>query len=421
LKKKVAILTTFYEARSGYSLVTVAETQTRMFLDHGYNPAVLVREDFAEEKSAYPWRREFVDLRKCLPKMHYDTGVHWDFENRSNAVLLTLEESLHDAEVVITHDVILQDSYKEHNVAMRRYAASRPELLWLHWIHSCPSPGNAVDFPLNAQHTPPPGYIIYPNASDKPRVVGCYGLTGQEHRVVVNRASHSIDPLTVWNYDRLTRDLAKKADLLGGDVATVYPTSMGIGKQHEKVIRLMAGIKKAGHEVRLLICDWQASGKRFQKRIDKLIGLAQYLGVGKEVNFTSRLHDQCSQGVPRNVAIELMDLSNVYIHPSAVETYGLTTQEAMGRGLLCVLNYDFPATRELWGEAAIYMDFGSDRAARTYSPDEQTFWDDEALRLIAELRQNRALMARTKARREWTPRAMWKEFEPLLYLEAVRE
>jgi hypothetical protein len=113
-----------------------------------------------------------------------------------------------------------------------------------------------------------------------------------------------------------------------------------------------------------------------------------------------------------------MDLSNVYIHPSAVETYSLVVHEAITRGKLVILNHDFPAMRELYGDAAIYMDFGSDRVERTYHPNEQAFWNDEALRLIAEFKQNRALVAQTKARREWTPQALWREFESLLYLDA---
>jgi hypothetical protein len=77
--------------------------------------------------------------------------------------------------------------------------------------------------------------------------------------------------------------------------------------------------------------------------------------------------------------------------------------------------------RELYGDNAIYFDFGSDRVNRTYEPDEQSFWNDEALRLIAEVKQNRAVMAKTIARREWSPQALWTEFEPLLYLQPVGE
>jgi hypothetical protein len=90
----------------------------------------------------------------------------------------------------------------------------------------------------------------------------------------------------------------------------------------------------------------------------------------------------------------------------------------MTRGKLVVLNYDFPAMRELYGDAAIYMDFGSDRVTRQYHPGEQAFWDDEALRLVAEFKQNRALIAQTRARRQWTPQVLWRDFEALLYLDA---
>ena len=44
--KKVAILTTFYEADSGYSLIAVVETQIKMLIDNGYDPVVIVQENF---------------------------------------------------------------------------------------------------------------------------------------------------------------------------------------------------------------------------------------------------------------------------------------------------------------------------------------------------------------------------------------
>ncbi|MHC4230097.1 MAG: glycosyltransferase, partial [Planctomycetota bacterium] len=219
-----------------------------------------------------------------------------------------------------------------------------------------------------------------------------------------------------WNYDRLTRDLAKKSDLLGGEIAAVYPVRLDRGKQVEKVIRLLAGVQKAGYETRLLVIDWQSQGSDKLAYADELSNLAKSYNV--TLHFTSRLDDGCDQGVPPHVVLELMDLSNVYIHPSAVETYSLVVHEAMTRGKLVVLNHDFPAMRELYGDAAIYMDFGSDRVDRQYHPNEQAFWNDEALRLIAEFKQNRALIAQTRARREWTPQALWRDFESLLYLDA---
>lgn len=419
--KKVGILTTFFEATSGYSLIGVCETQIRSLLEHNYEPVVIVREDFRQPDAPSLWRPETIDLRLATPRMQLTSGIADDFEERVEKIGVALEENLRDIDVCITHDIILQTTDKEYNVAMRNYAKTRPDMLWLHWIHSCPSPGGSREYPESCRHTPPPGYIIYPNDSDKGLVCATYGLGGREWKVRVSRTGHAIDPLLIWHYEGLTRDLAEKADLLNGEVVAVYPARLDKGKQPEKIIRLMAGVKRLGYSPRLLIIDWQSTGAHFQAYIDNLLKLAEWSGIGDGVNFTSRLDDRCSQGVPRHVVVELMDLSNIYIHPSRVETYSLVIHEAALRGKLLVLNYDLPAMRELWGDLGIYMDFSSDRINRTYEPDEQTFWDGEAIRLVAELMQNRALQAQTTARREWSPQAQWKEFEPLLYLQPVGE
>ncbi len=419
--KHVALFTTFFEATSGFSLIAVASTQLQALIDHGYDPAALVQTNFTSPEAPHLWRPEQLNLRPVVPFMHLDTGLVPDFEERVEAVVEGLQEGLADIDVCITHDIILQNWYKEHNVAMRRYAKTRPDLLWLHWIHSCPTPGGSKTYPENCRYTPPPGYIVYPNASDQAMVSQTYGLAGQEWRVKVTRFGHAIDPLVLWPYDKLTKELATKAGLMDGEVSAVYPVRLDRGKQPEKIIRLLAGAQRAGYEARLLVIDWQSTGDRFQRYIDELLALAEELGLAGKVNFTSRLDDRCSQGVPRQVVTELMDLSNVYIHPSRVETYSLVVHEAMLRGCLCVLNHDFPPMRELYGDSAVYMDFGSDRVSRTYAPDEQAFWNDEALRLVAELKQNRAAYAKVRARREWSPQALWKQFEPLLYLPAVGE
>jgi glycosyltransferase involved in cell wall biosynthesis len=391
--KKIALLTTFYEAASGYSLITVAETQIRQLLAHGYEPVVLVDERFQSDKPL--WQPQMIDVRPIIP-------ATLDLQETTAA----LAEALQGVEVCLSHDIFMLDTYRPIAGAVRDVAVKRPELLWLNWLHSCPS----------GHRDAPPGYLIYPNATDKPRVCQVYGLAGQEHRVIPCRAAHAIDPLDVWNYDPLTRAVLSRFNLLEAEVSAVYPARLDRGKQPEKIIRLLAGVRRAGYAVKLLIIDWQSGGAHFQKYIDELTELAWTLGIGQEVAFTSRLDDRCNQGVPRHVVTELMDLSSVYIHPSRVETYSLVVHEAILRGRLVCLNHDFPAMRELFGEAAIYFDFGSDRIERRYEPDEQSFWDDEAHRLIAEMRQNRALMAQAQARREWTPGAMWRELEALFHL-----
>lgn len=391
MKKKIAIFTTFYEVDSGFSLISVVENQIQMLLDNGYDPIVLVQEDFQKTKNQL-WQESNIDIRPIVPRLdsHYKA-----FVNMLNKL---------EVDVVITHDLILHlHTYKAHDRAIREYAKKNPDILWLHYIHSRPT----------QNYETPPGWVVFPNWTDKPQVVKCYSTD----RVVSNRASHSIDPLKIWSYDQLAIDLVKKSNLLSGDITAIYPRGGDPGKQTDKVIRLMAGVKNAGYNPKLLIVDWQSQGDKFQKYMDKMEILAEELELSENVYFTSRLDDRCSQGIPRKNVIELLDLTNVYIHSSEAETYGLVPHEAMLRGNLVCLNWDWEVMRELFGDNAIYFDFGSATINRAYQPDEQTFWNDEARRLINEFNKNKALVAQTVARKEWTPQAMWREFEELFYLE----
>lgn len=408
-KKKVVILTTFYEAESGYSLINVTETQIRMLLDHQYQPVVLVQENFESPKADSLWHEGYIDLRPVVPKA--------DDKNFDRKFYKVLEENLSDADVCIAHDIIFQDHYRKHDRVLREYAEERngtdPSLLWLHWIHSRP----------NHKYKTPRGWIVYPNKSDLDNVKKCYGT----YKVVANRASHAIDPLTIHPYDSLTKRLIQKSGLLDGDVRAIYPRGADPGKQTEKVIRLLAGVKKLGLRPKLLVIDWQSQGDRFQRYMDKMRDLAGSLDLDSDVTFSSRLDDACSQGVPRNVVMELFDFTNVYIHASESETYCLVAHEAFLKGNLVCLNFDWEPMKELFGNNAIYFDFGSVTNKREYwkhlpdgkkIKDKQAFWDDEARRLVGELRKNnRAVWAKSIAQREWTPQALWYSFEKLLHME----
>jgi len=422
-KKRIGVYTCFYEAESGYSLIAVTENQIRMLLDHGYNPVVLVQEGtLNEDGSVQPfkelerpsiWNKQSIDLRPVVPAMHLSSSVHPQFGQRVDRILEALREHLADCNVCITQDIILQTTNKEHNVAMRRYAHERPDLLWLHWIHSQPDDNTSAHaYPEDCRYTPLPGYIVYPNSVRTPIVMRTYGLQDQEWRVKVHR--HSIDPMQLWPYDRLTKSLAQAADFDNGDVNALYPVRLDRGKRPEAIIRLFGGIQQLGYEARLLVADWQSAAAHFQRYIDRLEALADELGV--KVSFTSRIDNRCKQGIPPTTVVELTDLCNVCVVPSQVETYSLIIHQAMLRGNLCVINGDLDVFRELYGDLALYMDFGE---WRDYA-DDQEFWNGEARRLMVELRQNRALWAKTQARKRWSPHAMWREFEPLLYLEPVQ-
>lgn len=414
--KKVAFLTTFTEgSENGYSVTLVTERQIKMLLDHMYNPTVLVQENFKESEKF--WNKNHLDLQPIVPFLHLTDGIAPDFEERVAKIELALEEGLRECDVCITEDIFLLNIYKEHSVAVRRYAKKRPDLLWLNWLHSVPTSIEGTEYPENSRYTSPPGYLVYPNSTDIAAVCQTYHLHQKEFKAKTLR--HSINPLDVMNYHPLTKSLAVKADLLNGDIVMVYPSRPNSFKQLDKLIYLAAGIKNCDFEPRVLFVDWQSTG--FQNELNQLQDLIKQLEMEDKVFFASQLDDKCSQGVPPEVVNQLLDLSNVYVHPSQIETYSLTTHEAFLRGKLVVLNHDCTAMRELYGQNALYMDFGSNTNSRIYHPNEQTFWNDESKRLVAEWKSNRALQGQRAARKEWSTQVQWRNFEPLLYLQSIGE
>ena len=433
--KTVAWFLTYYEVESGFSLVSVTETQLRMAMQCGYMPRVLVQEGMPFEKeqdgksvtvvqpfreAPLPsvWNQSSLDLRPVVPALHLSRGVHPEFDERVEQYYQVMVENLVDVDVILTHDLVLQPDYKEANIAMRRFAQQYPDKLWLHWIHSRPAEMPSQSFPDCCRFMMPPGYIVYPNTAEVGEVSRTYSMGGQEHRIIVNRTSHSIDPLLLWRYDELTLHLARKSGLHLADVGMVYPCRTEPDKQIPKLIYLAAGVKRARYRPCLLVIDWQSTGKRFLAHKDYCKQLASKLHVEDCVFFASELDNRAYQGVPRDVVFELMSLSNVYSHPSKSETYSLTTHEGMLQRNLLALNHDLPQMYELFGNHAMYFDFGSWHNQRSYRPSEARFWEDEAKRLIADLQhKNRSLWAATQARAHWSPEAMAPEFEALFYLD----
>ena len=389
-----------------------------MLLDHGYDPVVLVQKGFQTTNEF--WQSHNLDIRPVIPTLQLTDGIHDEFEERVQHITQVLRDNLSEAsevEIVITHGILALPHYKEHNVAMRRFAAERPDILWLHWIHSAPEHPRSALYPWKCRSVAPPGYIVYPNESDLDIVRETFGLQEMPDRVVACRSGHSQDPLLVWPYDDLTKKLVRRSGLLDGDVSVIYPVRMDRNKRVEAILYILAGIKQAGRAPRLLIVDWQSQGEKYLKYKAELDKLAEDLGLGGCVSYASRLDDRCNQGAPHRVVLELFDFTNVYFHPSTTETYSLVIHEAVLRRNIVYANGDFPAMRELYGDAVYYLPFGSRRHSRTYEPDEQAYWADQASRILAALRVNKAVSGSTTARTRWTPQATWANIIPLLGLE----
>jgi len=436
----VAILTTFYDI-TGFSVTTVATNQIHQLLDHGYMPRVIVQEGMPARRADggpdmlipfreipetepgpyYVWNSHKIDLRPVLPALHLTDGIAEDFEGRVSQIEAALYEHLDGIDVCITHDIMLLDTYHEHNVAVRRVAQRRPDIVWLHWLHSCPRQATDLVYPQMCRGVLPPGYLVYPNHSDIGYVQRTYRLAGQHWRARHTRASHGLNLLDVWGFLPETKKIARESKLLEADVSIVYPARMCEAKQFHKIIMMLAGVKAAGYTGRLVGVDWQSLGDEYIAYKAYCMGLAERLGVREWVYFSSELGNDLAAGVDRRVVLELLYCSNVFLVPSLVETLGLTAIEASAiGGCLLGLNFDLRPHLELFGDHGLYFDWGSLERKRKWAEEEAEalFWRNEARTLIAELTQNnRALWARTQMRKTWSLGALWPELEPLFYLE----
>lgn len=416
----VVIITTFYEHTSGYSLIRVVETQIAMLLHLGIMPIVLVREDFQECLDAGVWSENMIDLRKCMPPFTLTNEIGDDFDERVEQVYQVFAEQLIDADVVIAHDLIFQDYYTAHCVAIHQYASSRDDITWLHWIHSVPVDFATGDmrYPLAYRYLPPPGYIVYPNRANVSQVYRRYTLPANSDKVIVDRSSHSIDPLILRNYSPITKDLVRKVNFLCGDVNVVFPSRLSPSKQPDKVIRLLAGVTELGFDARMLILDWQSTGEAFNSYREELLELIDSYDLSGNVFFASMLNSDCSAGAPPEVAIELLDFANVGVFPSMVETYSLVVHEALLAGLAVVLNDSLEIMHELFGDTGMYIEFGSYWKKKEYDNGVQRYYNKMAKRLIKLLQgRHRAAWNKCQVTKMWNPYALSDNFNDLLHLQ----
>lgn len=370
----VAILTTFYEFDPAYSLCNVVEDQIRMFVDHDYKIKVLV--DVAFKNPGGYWSHPNVTYGMTPGVERSNEGVLMpNWAEQADAFYQSLKKELEGYKVCIAHDVTLQPAHLIQNIACRRLAAERDDLLWLHWSHSATAPQvrcsneNARKI---IQQKFPHSFMCYPNDWDRKRVALNYGYELDEVKCV----HHPSDFLSLmfgdeirfedvpnlseeaktWfdkkvNYPiRLSKDLVKEFDILNADVISVYPCRLDRGKQVEYNIRTMAKIKELGRSVCLVVFDFHSTGgdkvvyREELKRTAKEWGLTE-----KECIFVSEWRPETNLHVPREVIMNLKKIADFHMHPSTSETYSLVVQESMIWRNFCILNHHFPPMRDIYG------------------------------------------------------------------------
>jgi glycosyltransferase involved in cell wall biosynthesis len=425
--KRIAVITTFGELFEAFSLCEVVRTQLKSLLGAGYYTTLVACDGFSPNGTfGHPLLRHAL-----LPRYHLerdDEAVERpdEFRARVDAIKGRLAPVLDEVDVAITHDIVYLGHHLAYNQACRELAAERPKLRWLHWIHSAPSEHQSFpdQDPRSARFKPFPGsLLVYPNTYDVVRLARQYAV-GQE---LIRVVPHPLDYEEAFEFHAVTRALLRAYDLYSPAVLGVYPLRLDRGKQPEKAVRLFAELKAAGQSVRLLVASFHSTGERFVQYREEVRDEALRLGLTEdEVVFTSRLDSlpgiddealaRYRVELPRKVVMDLFHLTNVYVHPSASETYSLVCQEAAACGNVLFLNDDFPPMRDLHGADAVYVKFCSSLFHTSYAPSELAYYRDVAREVVHVLQTERAVRQKTRLRRTRNLGAVFRDhFEPLLY------
>jgi glycosyltransferase involved in cell wall biosynthesis len=421
--KTVYLLTNFSQYLKSYSPIIVVSEQLLMLKRAGYTPVLITTEGW-ENPPNTPY--EGVKVEHLYPSGSHDK-MDEIFESDVADIYKRLEEIIPENSVVITHDLIFLPDYTKHNIAARRLAEKRPSIRWLHWVHSATSPNTLIEERsiYGEQYKElllskfPNSIICYPNAHDIPRVARNFNF--EEFEVV--EVPHSTDPTE--GMQTIVKRLYDEKKLSEATVLSIAPMRLDRGKNPHMIVRIQAAYKAVGLTSHVIFCNFQSTGGDKITLREECKKLAKELGVEDRVTFLSEFDDSAQLEVDHRVVLDLFTLSNVFFLPSRSETYSLVAQEAMLKGNLCFLNYDFPAFRQIYGDKALYRQFDGAEIAMdgfdgktdtTHSNIDVYFQERIAIPTKGWLLQDKVMNGKTWVRTKRNPDYVFKtHVEPLFY------
>ncbi len=422
--KQVYLLTNFSTYLKSFSPIIVVGEQLKMLTRAGYKPVMVVCDGwevpddtiFAQVETKYIANANSHDANDKID----------DIKESVDLLYAQLKETIPEDCVVITHDLIFLPDYTVLNLAARRFAKERPKVRWLNWVHSATGPGTLAQersmygdaYADSMNEKFPNSLLCYPNAEHIPRVARNFAY--EEYEVI--EVPHSTDPTE--GLHPLVQRLYDDKKLGDVDVLMIAPMRLDRGKNPQMIVRVVAACEQEGLTAHVVFCDFQSTGGDKVTLREECKALAEELGVSGGVTFLSEFDDLASMEVSHDVILDLFTLSNVFICPSRSETYSLTTQEAMLKGNLCIMNYDFPAFRQIYGTKALYRQFDGAEVAMdgfdgkidtTHSNIDAYFRERFAIPLKAWLQNDKVLSAKTWVRTKRNPDHIFKNYlEPLL-------
>lgn len=424
MSKDIYILSNFSTYLKSFSPIIIVKTQIQMLNNAGYNPILIVCDGW--EASHDPIFNK-VETKFLSQVAYQDPPIVNDMFVEDVELMHTqLDDIIPDGAVVLSHDLIFLPDYTKMHLAARRIADEKSNIFWIHTVHSATGPNTLIAeremygevYKKLLESKFPNSIIAYPNAQDIPRVARNFHY--EEYEVI--EIPHSTDP--VEGLHPIVQRLYKDRKLAEAEVLMIYPIRFDRGKKPEMHVRALAALKEVGIKAHTIYCDFQSTGGDKVVYKEEVKELAKELGVYDNITFLSEFDDMCQLEVDHKIILDLFTLSNVFMLPSRSETYSLIAQEAMLKGNLCILNYDFPAFRQIYGKKALYRQFdgaeiafdGFDGKTDTTHSDIQVYFKERfAIPLKGWLENDKVLAGKTWVRTRRNPDYVFREFiEPLI-------
>ena len=430
--KKIAVLTDFLAFDMQYGLVPAVLNQLRTLQEQGYDPHLYVVEGTEHEESM-KLVPEGITVKPLVPFMHlfdyqlgtkeqthkvtpigeHGTPSKTNFKKQVALAEELLEKELSEYDVVIEHDMLYQTWKLPYNQALRNIGKRHPHIKWVHWCHSAPSARpHKIDYPHTLRFSPMPN-SVWVTMNDAMR--SGFALQYDVSIGDVKAVYHAIDFPTHKRFHPLSTEIWKKHRLWEPELIVIAISRFDHAKAkgNYDVAEFVKELKKFTSVQLIYVNSW--SGTTQARQVIK-----ELRGIVPDAVFTSEFGKQYLNGVPHEVVVDLLDVSNVYILPSQSETFSFTMAEAaLGKNLM-VINADLQPLVELmpdnvakhvgWG-----ADWGGERITRNYQPSKELYIYECAKEAYGEYVSNRPLKAHRHAIRSFSPEVVWEtQYKPLI-------
>ena len=456
---KVALLTTFLDAKPQYGVVPVVWNQLRMLTKfHDELPIGFFMVEGYDKHEDYASLPEGVRLEPYVPFLHlYDYGagtskqIHdvpaegippaelaglregqhrflsdgktniTNYDRQVARVEYMLEDELVRYDTIITHDIMFQTWFLVHNQAVRNIARRNPELRWVHWCHSGPTRWDekAIKGIHMRRFTGMKDSVwVSPNESMAAGFAKMYDISRKQVKVCY----HVVDPFKVFKITHdWSRQLIEKHSLFDCDILDVWATRVDHpdAKGMYLALNIMAKLNKLCDAKILFLNSW-SDAPSAKRNIGQLRSFAERKQLPSEnLIFSSEMGSEWEKGVEPEVVSDMLSIANLFIFPSLSETFSFSLAEAALHKNMLVLNENLAVMKELAGDRADYLaapaEWGGVRTDVTYDSGVDGYCMGRAEELWAQLQEYKPLMQARHVLRTFRDEWVWEnQLRPII-------